>query len=337
MQDTSIYQDLYDHNDWANGRVLALAQGLTDEQLDRPKPMGFGTLRKTIFHLLEAEKLWLERWQGQSWRPIETECNQSVEELSELFSKTAKERNQLISKEQSSGFTREVSFKDSNGTPYSFPIGKLLHHVSNHGVHHRAQALNYLRDFDKKVAGGLDYLFWKLARPSCEQLEESLEPLRQYGLEASTAPGKYPQYDPQLIRYYFEYNDWAMRQVLDAAETVDDGQLNREFAMGPGTMRKTLQHMIDAERWWLKHWHESEDRSFPSGEPPRTASEMRELFSETAQLRNNFIDKVDETLAAKVVEVQAGGPTTRFRVTESLIQLCCHGTHHRAQCLNTWT
>jgi uncharacterized damage-inducible protein DinB len=34
------------------------------------------------------------------------------------------------------------------------------------------------------------------------------------------------------------------------------------------------------------------------------------------------------------VTVIAGGPQVRFRVLESLVQLCCHGTHHRAQLIN---
>ena len=244
MQETSIYQDIYGHNDWANRKVLTLCDGLTDEQLDQTKQMGFGTLRKTIFHLLEAESVWLDRWQGKPSRPLETTTNMGVAEMRKQFDDVAAVRNQLISEEQKTNFTRVVDFKDSLGNPYSYPIGKLLNHVANHGVHHRAQALNYLRDFDKTVAGGLDYLFWKLAYPSCEQLEESLPPLREYGLEAATEPGYAPTFDRELIQNCFEYNDWAMLQVVDAALTVDDEQLDREFAMGLGTLRATLQHMI---------------------------------------------------------------------------------------------
>ena len=334
MQETSIYQDIYGHNDWANRKVLTLCDGLTDEQLDQTKQMGFGTLRKTIFHLLEAESVWLDRWQGKPSRPLETTTNMGVAEMRKQFDDVAAVRNQLISEEQKTNFTRVADFKDSLGNPYSYPIGKLLNHVANHGVHHRAQALNYLRDFDKTVAGGLDYLFWKLAYPSCEQLEESLPPLREYGLEAATEPGYAPTFDRELIQNCFEYNDWAMLQVVDAALTVDDEQLDREFAMGLGTLRATLQHMIDAERWWLKNWHEADDCSFPSGEPPRSAAELLSLFQETSQSRNAFIAQLDDVAAAKIAAVQAGGPTIKFRVTESLLQLCCHGTHHRAQCLN---
>ena len=61
---------------------------------------------------------------------------------------------------------------------------------------------------------------------------------------------------------------------------------------------------------------------------------MAELFDESARNRLAFVGTLDDEGAQRIVSVTAGGPTTRFRVTESLLQLCGHGTHHRSQCLN---
>ncbi len=59
MQAVSIYKDLFDYNDWANAKIDALCEGLAEDVLDAPRDMGFGSLRNTVFHIVEAEKIWL--------------------------------------------------------------------------------------------------------------------------------------------------------------------------------------------------------------------------------------------------------------------------------------
>ncbi len=334
MRTVTVEQDLFDHNDWGNAKILALCDGLTDEQLDRPREMGFGSLRNTLFHLLEAERIWLERWLGQPWRPLEVDAaGMPLAKLTEALGEVAAARNELLAREAASGFARTVDFQDSRQTAWSFQIGDLLNHVSNHGIHHRAQALNFLRGFERSIAAGVDYLFWKMAQPSCELPSESLEPLRAYGLEAATRPGATPEFDKNRITRYFQYNDWAMSQVLEAARPLDDSRLDQPFEMGMASLRKSIQHMLDAERWWLANWA-VDNSPFPRDEAPRSLPAMNEQFAQVSGQRNAFVDALDGDDATRVVHVTAGGPKTCFRVTESLLQLCSHGTHHRAQCLN---
>ncbi len=331
---TSIYQDLFDHNDWANQRIFQLCADLRDDQLDEPAEMGFGSLRNTLFHNLEAEKLWLERWLGQPWRPLQADAEgMPVAEISSQAQDVAKERNEMIAREEHSKFSRVVEFKDSREVSNKFPIGPLLHHVANHGIHHRAQALNLMKRHGQTVPAGLDYLFWKMSRPSCALPAESLEPLRAYGLEAATAEGRIPQFDAIIVERYFTYSEWAMTKVLEAAADLDDAHLDQVFEMGMTTLRKTMQHMLDAERWWLDNW-QRDLSPFPREEVKRSLSELTELFRDICRLRNSFIQSLDGESANRIVNVTAGGPSTCFRVVESLLQLCGHGTHHRAQCLN---
>lgn len=334
MHKIAVIQDLFHHNDWANQRVSQLCEDLSDEQLDESRNMGFGSLRNTLFHILEAEKIWLERWLGESPRAFATEAEgMPISEIAEQSRRVAKKRNQVIAEEAATDFGRVVQFVDSRGNPGGYPIGHLMNHVSNHGIHHRAQALSYLKAFRKTVPGGLDYLFWKIASPSCTLPEASLEPLRKFGLEAATSSGSPPRLEAGRIKSYFAYNDWAMGRIFEECRVVEESQLDRDLNLGMGTLRKNLQHMIDAERWWLRNW-ERDRSSFPRGEPPRPLGEMQALFAETSERRNDFIDSLDETAADRIVFVTAGGPETCFRITESLLQLCGHGTHHRSQCVN---
>lgn len=333
-QYNTILQDLFDHNDWANAKLFQLCAGLTDEQLDQPREMGFGTLRNTVFHNLEAEKLWLERWQGLPWRPLQADANgRTISAIAEEARAVAEQRNALLQQESESDFARVVKFQDLKQREYEFPIGVLINHVTNHGIHHRAQALSYLKQFEVTVPGGLDYLFWKIAYSSCGLPEESIAPLSQFGLETQSGPGTIPKFDRKFVQSYFTYNDWAMDHILAAAGGLSAGGIEEEFGLGAGSLQKNIQHMIDAERWWVANWQQ-ENAPFPHGEDPRSLVDMQSLLDEVRKQRNDFIEGLDSEAADRIVHITAGGPVSCFRVTESLLQLCGHGTHHRAQCLN---
>ncbi|MCA9100194.1 MAG: DinB family protein [Planctomycetales bacterium] len=334
MQHVSILQDLFDHGDWANAKVFQLASDLPDDSLDEPREMGFGSLRNTLFHIVEAEAIWLERWQGKPWRPLRVDAaGAGVAEIRALASTTAAERNALLAAESADGVARRVTFQDSQQREWAFALGDLMHHVANHGIHHRAQALSYLKSFDRTVPAGLDYLFWKLARPSCDIPPESLPPLRAFGLEVATEPGLAPAFDKSRVERYFAYSDWAMNRVFTAAADVAPAELDRDFAIGMGTLRRNLQHLVNAERWWLANW-QSDRSDFPRDEEQRSLPAIAEQHAEVARQRSAFVAQLTAADADRVVCVTAGGPDTKFRVTESLLQLCCHGTHHRCQCLN---
>lgn len=334
MSSVTILEDLFAHNDWANQKILDLCQDLSNDQLDAPREIGFGSLRNTIFHTLEAEKIWLERWLGEPWRPLEKEAGErSVDQIRAEAMQTARKRNQLIRTERESGFSRIIEFQDSLQNQYRLPLGDLMNHVSNHGIHHRAQALNYLRSFGKTVPAGLDYLFFKLAFPTCEQPSESVEPLRKFGLSVCEGPGKSVQFQSDRIQTYFAYSDWAMIRIHEEASRLSAEQFAQTFDIGPGSLQKTLQHLGQAERWWLGNW-DTEIRPLDDDRQPTSLDELRDDYAELSGARNAFIETLNESTAQRVVTVPAGGVQTKYRVVESLLQLCSHGTHHRSQCVN---
>ncbi len=88
--------------------------------------------------------------------------------------------------------------------------------------------------------GGIDFLVYKLAYPSVEQKPETVDWLRKHGLEAQVELTPGMSWDSQLIGDYFRYNDWAMQTLYDLTKDLSTDQLRRDFAMGPGSIAKTL-------------------------------------------------------------------------------------------------
>ena len=56
----NIVTALFEHNNWANLRVLEACSALTDKQLDEPPQSATkGTIRRTLWHLVEAQQWYL--------------------------------------------------------------------------------------------------------------------------------------------------------------------------------------------------------------------------------------------------------------------------------------
>ncbi len=329
-----MIESLYQYNDWANGRLLQLAQGLADEQLDSPKEMGFGSLRATLFHMLAAEQIWLERWQLKPWRtlPLNPE-GVSLEAIAAGLKAASEQRWEIIRGGRESEWSNSISYRDSKQNDHSNRLIDMLVHVANHGVHHRAQSLYMLKQFGRKVTGGLDYLFFRIAYPTTPLFTDHIDSMRQFGMEVDSGVGEQVQFQKTQISSFFAYHDWANNKLLELVSTLPTEALHRDFKMGVGSIHKTIAHLRDAERWWLGNWSGREE-IFPKHSADETVEHFVESWHEIKGQRNSVVDSLDQESAQRVVVANPGRIKIPVRVIESMIQLCCHGTHHRAQLVN---
>ena len=57
---------LCDYNVWANKRISSFLQTLPPEFIDSATLSSYSTIRKTIYHIWDAQVIWLSRLQGIS-------------------------------------------------------------------------------------------------------------------------------------------------------------------------------------------------------------------------------------------------------------------------------
>lgn len=308
--------DLFQYNDWARDQVLALADQLSDEQLDRAFPIGSGTLRETLRHLYGAERVWHERILGRDPGLPHSNALRSTSELRSGFYAVAAERDDWLAALDDAALDRVMRYKRLDGTPCETPLGVILLHICNHGVHHRAQAVNMLRHVGAPpIKRGIDYIFLRLQRA-----EQNAPPAAM---------------DIATIRTLYAYNDWARDRVLSAAAALTDEQLDRPFEMGEGTLRGTLQHLRAAEQWWYVNWTVGPGEPFPEGEPGTPVAEIARQHAETATARERLLAGMSDRDLERIVTVRPRPDIERqFPIGVSMLQLWCHGTHHRAQAVN---
>jgi uncharacterized damage-inducible protein DinB len=306
--------EYYHYNDWARDKLMSIAGTLTAGQLDRPFEMGEGSLRATLRHLYGSERLWLERWRGveQAQFP-HAHTLQALDQLWQAFRSLAAARNAEMAAWRDADLKRSVTY-ERDGQIYMRVLGDMLLHSCTHGVHHRAQALNMLRNLGATLPQpGLDYVFMKL--------------------EEGEAPP--PKFSRDLLRKYFEYGDWAGQRAHAVAAQLRDEQLDRAFDIGMGSLRHTLAHIATAEQWWFENWTLGPGRLFPEADPNVSIAELARKSDETHARRNQLLATLtDGDLLRPTTATPRTGIHRTFPLGVTMLQLGCHGVHHRAQVLN---
>lgn len=313
MLNLQTADDYFAYLDFARDHLLRLSAPLNDDALRRPFAIGLGSLLETIRHLYLAERVWYQRWAPTEFSGLPApESLGSIAQLADAFQSGSGARANWLRGLPPDALSRDVSYTTSRGESFSHPLGELILHVCTHGAHHRAQALNMLRQLGVRVPW-LDYL--------ARALEQ--------GAAACALP------DPATVQALFAYGDWANASVLDAMQPLSAADLDRAFPMGLGSLRRTMIHIRDAEQWWLANWGDGPRTQFPAPDESLGVESLRARFRQTAADRDAHLSSLTPADLARIVTASPRpGVVREVPLGLSLNQLCYHGVHHRAQALN---
>ena len=155
---------LYDYGYWANKKLLAVVSQLTPEQFTRTVAGSYGSVRNTMVHTLSAEWGWLDRCGGHERGPaLKGDDYPTVEFLVETSVKVEGWVRAFLAELKDEELDRKVEYKNPRGETRSMPLGELMQHGANHGVHHRGQIALLLRMLGQ-VPGNVDLLFYDADR-----------------------------------------------------------------------------------------------------------------------------------------------------------------------------
>lgn len=149
--DPEIIRLLYDYSTWANHHMLESCAALTDEQFTRDLGSSHRSVRDTLAHILGAEWVWYERFQGRS--PAALPPGMEFPGLANVRARWAEFEPSLMS--FVAGLTAEdlarvYEFRTMKGIVYPNTLWQALQHVVNHGSYHRGQVATLLRQLGAK-------------------------------------------------------------------------------------------------------------------------------------------------------------------------------------------
>ncbi len=130
----------YDYTYWANGRYLAVAATLSDEQLHRDLGHSWGNVHSTLVHILSSEQVWLRRWHGDSpGGHLDPADYPTLTSLKSAWSGTEKQMRSFIDSQAADGLLTVVTYTNFRGETFHVPLWQMLMHVANHETHHRGE------------------------------------------------------------------------------------------------------------------------------------------------------------------------------------------------------
>lgn len=132
------------YNVWANKRIAAVLDQLDETKYDETITSSFPSIRKTVFHLMDAEYIWLMRLQGQSLSkgfsdslPAGTKPSY-YPEVSEKFLRFIEEKGEAY-------FAAVIDYRNLKGDAFSSTVAEIVMHCMNHSTFHRGQLVTMIR------------------------------------------------------------------------------------------------------------------------------------------------------------------------------------------------
>jgi uncharacterized damage-inducible protein DinB len=144
--DVKDLEVLFDYGYWANRKLFDVISKLTHEQFTRTVDGSHGSVRNTMVHVLSAEWGWLDRCGGPNrGAPLNPADYPTAESLVSTWNKVETYLREFLSTLRDQDLARSVEFAIGGAEKRSMPLGELMQHAANHGVHHRGQVSLLLR------------------------------------------------------------------------------------------------------------------------------------------------------------------------------------------------
>jgi uncharacterized damage-inducible protein DinB len=154
----------FDYGHWANHKLFPVISQLTPDQFTRTVDSSHGSIRNTLVHIASAEWGWIARCGGpQRGAPLTPADFPTPESVLSLFNKIETQTREFLSKLQENDLARNIDFVLGGEEKRTMPMGELLQHAANHGVHHRGQISLLLRLLGY-APDDFDLLFYDIER-----------------------------------------------------------------------------------------------------------------------------------------------------------------------------
>lgn len=137
------------YNAWANTRIYEAAAGLTTEAYMAPRPAFFGSIHRTLNHILVGDRVWLFRIEGtHPTGPVPTRLDEVLfENLSDLRCARDVEDQRILDlcvRLTSTDLQKTIAYRDMAGKVQATSLHGILLHFFNHQTHHRGQVHDLL-------------------------------------------------------------------------------------------------------------------------------------------------------------------------------------------------
>lgn len=137
----AYFATLAAYNGWANKRLYDACKGLSDNDYRRDGGAFFGSVHRTLNHILVGDRIWLARLTDEP-SGIEALDQVLFDDFETLRAARREEDAKLsdwVGQLTDDKLAEMLEYADIAGTPRRTPVGIVLGHLFNHQTHHRGQ------------------------------------------------------------------------------------------------------------------------------------------------------------------------------------------------------
>lgn len=150
------------YNVWSCDRMFEMLKGLDPKQLNDDMNGSFGSIAKTIQHILMAQVVWDCRINSKKlpeWLSDKSIIKSNTQLQNELI-ESCNSFIQLINSRNESEMNATIEYNDLKGNPYKNEFIDIILHVMNHGTFHRGQVVNMLRQLGVNDLIATDFILF---------------------------------------------------------------------------------------------------------------------------------------------------------------------------------
>jgi len=161
----ALFQDFAAYNRWANQRLYAAAGQLSDADYRTDRRAFFGSVHRTLNHILVSDRLWLQRLTGTGSAPdtLDAVLFDTLAELTKAREAEDARIGVYVGMLDAVTLSTPLAYANLAGARDERPIWQLLSHLFNHQTHHRAQAQTLIHQAGFDVPP-LDFIYFQRER-----------------------------------------------------------------------------------------------------------------------------------------------------------------------------
>jgi uncharacterized damage-inducible protein DinB len=134
------------------------------------------------------------------------------------------------------------------------------------------------------------------------------------------------------IKFIYEYNYWANKKILEAAEKVPEAQFLATAEFPFGGLHNTMLHVVDAEYGWRGFFEFKKfNEDLKPEDFPTWAALERKFQEEEEAMRAWLGGLTDEDVNAHVTYTNDEGVLRNRILWHCLNHVVNHGTQHRSE------
>ena len=161
-----LLQQYAAYNTWANKLIIERIAQLSPATIHKEMNSSFGSIYKTVVHLMDVESIWWQRLKLQEhveWPGIRFDGN--FEELSQQLLLLSKQWSEWIQITSEVNLTHVFAYHNSKKEHFKQPVYEMLLHVFNHQTFHRGQLVTMLRQNGIEKIPATDFIVFSRNKP----------------------------------------------------------------------------------------------------------------------------------------------------------------------------